>query len=135
MDALKIEHTKTRLQANDADLSGSIFTDVKLSGAVFEDVNLAEGRLQNVNLSGLRIANANLRGASIVDSMTDGMTINGIPLADLIAAYGLPSQKERLSPPRSPENFGCGSPPTPRRYAYFYDGTQSADPTGADANG
>jgi len=40
-----------------------------------------------VNLANLRIQDADLRNASIDDSLTAGMTINGIPLADLLAAY------------------------------------------------
>jgi uncharacterized protein YjbI with pentapeptide repeats len=94
---IKLERTKQRLEAKDTDMSGSVFTDVSLSRATFNDVNLAGTtindtnmsgcRLQNVNLARLRISNANLTGASIVESLTDGMTIDGIAVADLIATY------------------------------------------------
>jgi uncharacterized protein YjbI with pentapeptide repeats len=86
-----------KLDADDADLSGSTFRNVRLCDATFIDVNLSHAAisnanlsgasLKNANLSGLRISNANLSGASIVDSLTDGMTINGIPVAALLAAY------------------------------------------------
>jgi uncharacterized protein YjbI with pentapeptide repeats len=55
--AIKLERIKRRVEAADADLSGSTFTDV------------------------------NLAGAAIVQCATDGMTINGIALSDLLAAY------------------------------------------------
>jgi len=84
---LKLERTKQRVQGTDVDMSGSTFTDVNLSAATFEDVNLAGTSITDANLSGVRIQQANLTGASVVDSLTDGMTIEGIAVADLIAAY------------------------------------------------
>lgn len=51
--------------------------------------------VQNAKLSGLVIRQADLTGASIVESMTDGMTIDGISVADLMAAYRAAHPKER----------------------------------------
>jgi uncharacterized protein YjbI with pentapeptide repeats len=95
--SLSLKSVKQRIDAADADMSGSTFKGVSLANATFQDVNLSQatihdanlsgGHVQDVNLSGLRISNANLSGASIVDSLTDGMTINGIAVADLLAAY------------------------------------------------
>ncbi len=76
-----------RVDANDSDMSGSTFINVNLASAVFDDVNLTGTTLNNVNLSGLRISHANLKGASIVQSLTDGMTINGISVIELLACY------------------------------------------------
>jgi uncharacterized protein YjbI with pentapeptide repeats len=92
---IRIERTKRRVEADDADLSGSTFTNVNLSGVAFHDVNLSGATLREANLTGLRISQANLRNAAIVDSHTDGMTINGIALADLLAAWraGNPKQE------------------------------------------
>jgi uncharacterized protein YjbI with pentapeptide repeats len=87
--ALKLTNIKRPIDAVDADLSGSTFTDVRLSGAKFNDVNLMGCAISHANLSGLRISNANLAGASIVDSATNGMTIDGIAVSDLLAAYRL----------------------------------------------
>lgn len=95
---IKLEQVKQRIDAKDSDMSGSSFTDVSLIGARFNDVNLAgatindanmsDWRVQNVNLTRLQInCNADLTGASIAESVTDGMTIDGIPVADLLAAY------------------------------------------------
>jgi len=95
--SLKLAGVKQRLDAEDADMTGSAFKtvrlcnatfiDVNLSQATISDANLSEASVNNANLSGLPISNANLRGASIVDSVTDGMTINGISVTDLLTAY------------------------------------------------
>jgi uncharacterized protein YjbI with pentapeptide repeats len=94
---IKLERIKQRVEAANADISGSAFTDVNLSGATFNNVNLSAAAFNDVNLagatindaklSGLRISQADLRGAAIVESLTDGMTINGIAVEDLFAAY------------------------------------------------
>jgi uncharacterized protein YjbI with pentapeptide repeats len=95
---LKPTGIKQRIEARDADLPGSTFHDVRLSGSISGDVNvsgvscekvnMSGWRINNVNLAGLRISKANLASASIVDSWTDSMmTIEGIPVANLMAAY------------------------------------------------
>jgi uncharacterized protein YjbI with pentapeptide repeats len=43
--------------------------------------------VNDVNLSGLKITKANLQGACISESRLDGMKINGILVAGLLAAY------------------------------------------------
>ena len=40
-----------------------------------------------MNLSGLKIDRANLAGALIVNSRLDGMTIDGIEVTELMAAW------------------------------------------------
>lgn len=97
METIEVSGTQRRVKADNADLSGSSFTDVDLSGATFRNVNFAgasfEGAnlsgwaLRNANLSGVRISHADLRGVSIADSLTAGMTIDGIAVTDLLAAY------------------------------------------------
>ena len=44
-------------------------------------------RVHNVNLAGLRIDKANLAGASIVNALLDGMTIEGVPVTDLMSFW------------------------------------------------
>jgi uncharacterized protein YjbI with pentapeptide repeats len=95
--AIQLHKTKRRLEAIDADLSGSAFTDVNLSGATFTDVNLAGATIENAdlsrwcvrnaNLNRLKIVSADLRHAAIEDSLLDGMTIDGIAVAELMAAH------------------------------------------------
>jgi uncharacterized protein YjbI with pentapeptide repeats len=84
---LKLTGTKQRLEATDTDMSGSTFTDVRLSDSKFDDVNLTGTTINNANLSAIRISNANLAGASITESSMEGMTIDGIAVSDLLAAY------------------------------------------------
>jgi hypothetical protein len=96
-ETIQVKGTKRLVKAEDADLSGSSFTDVNLSGATFKDVNFAGAQFEdanlsgwsvrNANLAGLKMNNADLRGASIVESLTAGMTIDGIEVAELMAAY------------------------------------------------
>jgi uncharacterized protein YjbI with pentapeptide repeats len=96
-ETIEVNGAKRLLKAEEADLSGSSFTDVNLSGAsfknvnfagaLFEDANLSGWCVRNANFAGLKINNADLRGASIVDSLTAGMTIDGIAVTDLMAAY------------------------------------------------
>jgi uncharacterized protein YjbI with pentapeptide repeats len=96
-ETIQLSGTKRLVRAEDTDLSGSSFTDVNLSratfndvnfaGACFQDANLSGWTVRNANLSGLRISKADLRGALIVDCLIAGMTIDGIAVAELIAAY------------------------------------------------
>jgi uncharacterized protein YjbI with pentapeptide repeats len=44
-------------------------------------------RVHDVNLAGLKIDKANLAGASITKGRMEGMTIEGILVSDLLAAY------------------------------------------------
>ena len=105
---MNIHQQKHRLQVTDSDLSGSVYDDVEscpaaatsnrqscpaavsnvnLSGCTFDDLNMSGWRVHHVNLSGLKIDRANLAGASIVNSRLDGMTIDGIEVTELMAAW------------------------------------------------
>jgi uncharacterized protein YjbI with pentapeptide repeats len=94
---MTLNQVRRRIEATDADMSESTFTNVSLAGAEFHDVNLTRATIQNadlsgskvrdVNLSSVRITQANLTGASIAECLTEGMTINGIAVTDLMAAY------------------------------------------------
>ncbi len=70
-----------------SDLSGSVFDDVNLSGTRITNANLSGAALADVNLTGLRLTDANLSGAAITASRYDGMTIEGIAVPDLLAAW------------------------------------------------
>ena len=76
-EVLHLIHTRQRLEVNDADLSASSFVNVKLASATLEDINL----------SGASTHNANLSHVSITESCVAGMTIDGILVSDLQAAY------------------------------------------------
>jgi uncharacterized protein YjbI with pentapeptide repeats len=78
-------------------LAGCSFKDVNMSGAVFDDCNLSGWKIHNVNLGGLKIAKANLAGAAIMQGRMEGMTIDGILVSDLLAAYraGKPAEQSK----------------------------------------
>ena len=78
-------------------LAGCAFKQVNMSGAAIEDANLSGWKVCDVNFAGLRIVQANLQGASIKDSRLDGMTINGILVTDLLAAYQASQAPEQTS--------------------------------------
>jgi uncharacterized protein YjbI with pentapeptide repeats len=94
---MKLHEAKERLDVSKSDLSGSVFDDVNmsgctlhninLSGASVDDANMSGWRVNNVNFSGLRLTTANLAGAAISHCRYDGMTIEGIPVTAMIAAY------------------------------------------------
>jgi uncharacterized protein YjbI with pentapeptide repeats len=84
---MKLEHVRESLEAKKCNLAGSIFDDVNLANVVVENVNLSHARLHDVNLSHLQITNACCHDVSISDAALDGMTINGVLVTDLFAAY------------------------------------------------
>jgi hypothetical protein len=84
---IKLERMQQRVEATDTDMSASTFTDVSLSSAKLNDVNLTGATIDDANLTGLRISNTNLTGASVIEGMTQGMTIAGIAVSDLMTAY------------------------------------------------
>jgi uncharacterized protein YjbI with pentapeptide repeats len=96
-EILRLEKVRRRIEARDCNLAGSSFTninlsgarfhDVNLSGATIDDVNLSGWNVQDVNFSGLKITNADLSNAAIAHCLIEGMTIDGIKVTDLLAAY------------------------------------------------
>jgi len=70
-----------------ANLSGATFRDVRLAGACFDDVNLSGAHFHNINLSNTRFDDVNWSHVAITNACLHGMTINGILVTDLLAAY------------------------------------------------
>ena len=69
-------------------LIGAEFRDVNLADARFDDVNLAGATFTNISLIGARLKDVNLRNVAITDASIEGMTINGILVADLLPPEG-----------------------------------------------
>jgi len=94
---MEIKDGRYQIECEDADLSrsafvrvaltGSSFRDADLSGVVVDNVTAKLSKWSNVDLSGMSIRDANLGGASISESNTDGMTIDGVLVTDLMKAY------------------------------------------------
>jgi len=80
---MKLQDSSEPLDVEKCDLSGSRFNDVNLSGTV----------LDNVNLTGLRINNACMSNVAISDAALEGMTIDGILVTELLAAYNASKNK------------------------------------------
>jgi uncharacterized protein YjbI with pentapeptide repeats len=74
----------------DVGLGDAVFDNVFLGNAQFNNVCMTKARLHDVNLSDGRIEHVNLARVSITDCHLDGMTIDGIPVTELLAAYNRP---------------------------------------------
>jgi len=85
--AQTLRRIRKPLVVEDCNLAGSRFSDVNLKDASFQDINLRMSRFRDVNLSGAQFADVDLSNASIVDSRIDGLTLNGVPVADLLRTY------------------------------------------------
>jgi len=69
---------KSRFAVDDVNLSGALFNNVNLAGARFTDINFSAAFFDNINFTNAAIGeNCNF----------SGMTIAGIPVADLLATY------------------------------------------------
>lgn len=77
-----------RVQGTAPGTDGKVFTGAQLDGALFNDVRLAQARFTNVSLAGAAFDDIDFTGASISANCNfRGMTIAGVPVADLFAAY------------------------------------------------
>jgi uncharacterized protein YjbI with pentapeptide repeats len=87
LPTIALHNVAQRVDADDANLTGSRFHNVRLADARFIDVNLSGAGFEDVTLAGATSNNANLSRVAITDCRLDGMTIEGIAVADLLAAY------------------------------------------------
>jgi len=86
--SLKIEKLNlTGAEFLDTNLSEAAFTDINLEGARFSDINLSKAAFDDINLSHTTIRHANLSHVAITEACYEGMTIDGIPVTDLLAAW------------------------------------------------
>ena len=84
---LALQDTTRTIVAVGADLSGSTFSDVALRKAVFRDVDLSNAVIENVKMAGTRISEADLSGCAIAGCRLDAMTIDGVAVSELFAAW------------------------------------------------
>ncbi|CAN5692869.1 hypothetical protein BH09VER1_BH09VER1_04270 [soil metagenome] len=75
------------LHCEDVCLSDSKFLNVALLRAQFDDVALADAKFHNINLSGTKFDDINFSNARITNANVEGMTLFGIKVTDLFAAY------------------------------------------------
>lgn len=81
----------------DLNLSNSKMRLVTLGGMCFKDTNLGEEKepisFERCDLEGTKIRNSNLRNLEITDSDITGMTINHIPVEELLEFYDREGKK------------------------------------------
>jgi catechol 2,3-dioxygenase-like lactoylglutathione lyase family enzyme len=94
---VKIDNARDILRVSNADISGSEFSNAKLAGTSFENIDMARCRLNDVNLSGTAITDVNLTDVSISQANMFGMTIDGVLVTDMVAAYRAQIGKEQIS--------------------------------------
>jgi uncharacterized protein YjbI with pentapeptide repeats len=83
---MNLDNTREPIEARDANLAGSRFSNVNLAGAAFDDVCLRDATLDDINLAGATLHNVNLQDVRVSDADTRGMTINGVPVHEFVRA-------------------------------------------------
>lgn len=83
----ELRNCRKTLLADDADLSGSRFTNTRLEKSSFHDVNLRATAISDADLSNASLTNVDLTGVSIENAKLDGMKIDGVPVSALMEAY------------------------------------------------
>jgi hypothetical protein len=61
--------------------------NINISGSEFHNVNMSQAIFENVNFSGAKLVNNNMNNTKIADCDLTGMTIDEIPVTDMIKAY------------------------------------------------
>jgi uncharacterized protein YjbI with pentapeptide repeats len=84
---MNIASSAEAIHASDSNLSGSSFRDVNLSDAEFTNARCHRLQMRDVDLSASLIANGNLGRVRIEDCNVDGMSIDGVLVSDMLAAY------------------------------------------------
>ena len=75
------------VNADDANMVGSTFHNVNMSGVSIEHVNLSKAKLRHVTLADSQFSDVDMSNVVMVGCNVQGMTIDGAPVADLLAAY------------------------------------------------
>jgi uncharacterized protein YjbI with pentapeptide repeats len=83
---MNMDNAREPVEARNANLAGSRFSNVNLAGTSFDDVNLRGATLENINLAGATLHNVNLGDVRVSDANTRGMTINGVPVHEFVHA-------------------------------------------------
>jgi hypothetical protein len=74
------------MSENTGDLRGAEFDHADLTGARFRKTQLNDARFRMVDLSGADLRDVSLAGASVWGSDLDGLRIDGVEIAPLVAA-------------------------------------------------
>jgi uncharacterized protein YjbI with pentapeptide repeats len=63
------------------------FDDACMEDASFTNINMQRATIHYVNLKGARITNCHLVGVAVEGGEIEGMTIDGVLVTDMLAAY------------------------------------------------
>lgn len=108
MSTIPLRNNTYTLEAFDANLSGSTFEDCALGDASLKFVSLQRAQLEMVRFDGARLSNVsfeqasiervNFSGCAIKFGRYEGMTIEGVPVIQLLQAYFAerPGEREAL---------------------------------------
>ena len=75
------------IKLTNANIKNSVFVDINLSDSKFEDVNMKRSAITDVSLKDSVLNDVDLSNVEISNSKHDGMTIEGVPVQALFAAY------------------------------------------------
>lgn len=96
---MDISNSREPIHANDSNLAESGFSNVNFAGASFDNVNLQRAAFGNINFTGATFHNVNLTNVRITAGNTTDMTINDVPVGDLLhAACGHPARFRDIMP-------------------------------------
>lgn len=75
------------IKLNDANIEKSEFVDVNLSDTTFKDINLKRAQFIDTSLADSAFDDVDFSNVTIANSKLDGMTIEGVSVKALFAAY------------------------------------------------
>ena len=75
------------INADDANMVGSVFHNVNMTGVSFGDVNMSKARLRHITFAGSQFSDVDLSNVVLTGCKVDSMVVDGIQMKDLIAAY------------------------------------------------
>jgi uncharacterized protein YjbI with pentapeptide repeats len=87
MSTIKLKDCQHIIEASDANLSESRFEDTRMTKVVFREMTLEGSSFNNVLLDDSSFEQVSFAGVRIADCRYDGMTIDGVPVLDLLAAH------------------------------------------------
>jgi len=87
MKPLKLTDCQQVLEAFDANLAKSTFREVSLAGSYVEFSTLEGTRFNNVSFDGAQFEECSFVGAAMRSGCCAGMTIDGVQVEALMAAY------------------------------------------------
>ncbi|MDK2125943.1 pentapeptide repeat-containing protein [Parachitinimonas caeni] len=87
MSAITLHNCEHQIMASDVNMSDSEFDECLLAYTKFEYVSFEKANFEHVRFDGAKIAKASFADVAIADSLYDGMTIEGIPVKELLRVY------------------------------------------------